>query len=473
MLATLRGHTDRIYDVRFSPDGRLIATGSYDFTARVWDAASGRELKVLRGHRDTVAGVAFTPDGKRLVSGGEDRTVRVWDLDSGRSRVAATLPGRVYRIAVHPDGQRVAASCADGVARIIDLGSGGAVALAGHGGEVNDVAFSADGATVATVSDDRTLQLWEVATGRPRWRAPLLVGPDVELLTHRGWQRLGGGAPPSSPPAGAWRAAAEAAAMGSASADDGVLCLVRDGRLVRWDRSVDRAAAEVALSSVRQVVAGRRGCIALDGSGAVRLLASDGTDRLLPLGGRATAIAWDEDEVLVALADGGVKRFGADGSARGTVAADGGVTALARVGDELVLGYGGGALERVPLDPHRPRPRFSFEAAPSSPVVTLAAGPMSTVLAGYANGVLGQWHLDNGTQLEAVRLHGPVEHLRVARNRLYAATRLGDEQTLDLSVFDEDYCALLRRVWREVPVVWEGGLLVERRPPAGHRCARP
>jgi len=473
--ATLRGHTDRIYDVRFSPDGRSVATGSYDNSARVWDAATGRERRVLRGHTDTVAGVAFSPDGARLATGGEDRTLRLWDLATGRGRVVATLPGRIYRIAFHPDGRRIAASCADGIARIVDVESGAAVALTGHRGEVNDVAFSADGATVATVSDDRTLQLWDVATGRPRWRAPILVGPEVELYTHRGWQRLDGGARPVDPAPPAWRHAVEEAELASASPDDSVLCVQASGRLGRWDRAGDRRAAEVALASPRQLLAGRRGCLALDGAGAVTLLPVDGEARRLILGddpaARAEAIAWDGDEILVALATGGVTRFAADGSARGHVATEAGVTAIARSGDELVVGYGSGALERVPLDPRRPRPRFSFEAAPSSPVVTLAAGPLSTVLAGYANGFLGQWHLANGSQLEAVRLHGPVEHLRVDRARLYAATRLGDDQTLDLSVFDEEYCALLRRVWCEVPVVWEGGLLVERKPPARHRCA--
>lgn len=466
-LATLRGHTDRIYDVRFSP-------GSYDFTARVWDATTGRERLVLRGHDDTVAGVAFTPDGKRVVTGGEDRTLRVWDLATGRGRLVITAPGRIYRVAVHPDGRRVAISCADGIARIVDVESGAAVALAGHRGEVNDVAFTADGATLATVSDDQTLQLWDVATGRPRWRAPLLVGPEPELLTHRGWQRLGGAAP-SAISSSAWRTAAERAELAGGAPDDRTLCLARDGRLTRWDRASDRPVADVARPTPRQLVAGARGCLALAEDGAVTVVSDGATPGAvalrLPEGARAEAIAWDGDDALVALSSGGIARFSVDGAARATIAADPGVTALTRVGDELVLGYSSGALERVPLDPRRSRPRFSFEAAPSSPVVTLAAGPLSTVLAGYANGLLGQWHLDNGARLETARLHGPVEHLRVIGARLYAATRLADDRTFDLSVFDEEYCALLRRVWREVPVVWEGGLLVEREPPARHRCA--
>jgi hypothetical protein len=95
--ATLRGHKDTVYGVAFSPDGKRLATASWDRTAKVWDAESGKELLTLRGHSNFVDGVAFSPDGKRLATASGDSTVQVYALDLrellnlARSRVTRTF----------------------------------------------------------------------------------------------------------------------------------------------------------------------------------------------------------------------------------------------------------------------------------------------------------------------------------------------------------------------------------------------
>jgi WD40 repeat protein len=78
---TLRGHSDPVHGVAFSPDGKRLATASWDRTAKVWDAESGKELLTLRGHLDNVFGVAFSPDGKRLATASGDQTVQAYTLD--------------------------------------------------------------------------------------------------------------------------------------------------------------------------------------------------------------------------------------------------------------------------------------------------------------------------------------------------------------------------------------------------------
>ena len=73
----------------FSPDGQRIVTGSWDQTAKVWEAASGRELLTLKGHSDAIVSVAFSPDGQRIVTGSEDQTAKVWEAASGRGTAHA------------------------------------------------------------------------------------------------------------------------------------------------------------------------------------------------------------------------------------------------------------------------------------------------------------------------------------------------------------------------------------------------
>jgi len=97
LLRVFLGHTNAVYSVAFSSDGRRIVSGSWDKTLKVWDAATGQETLTLRGHTDLVRGVAFSPDGRQIVSGSDDKTLKIWDAATGRE--VRTLRG-------HKDGVR-------------------------------------------------------------------------------------------------------------------------------------------------------------------------------------------------------------------------------------------------------------------------------------------------------------------------------------------------------------------------------
>src|SRR5208283_3938953 len=76
--------TGEVLSVAFSPDGRYVLTGSEDKTARLWDAATGQQIRTFEGHKDEVTSVAFSPDGQFVLTGSWDTTTHLWDAASGK-----------------------------------------------------------------------------------------------------------------------------------------------------------------------------------------------------------------------------------------------------------------------------------------------------------------------------------------------------------------------------------------------------
>src|SRR5438874_1911669 len=84
----LKGHAEAVYGIAFTPDGKQVVTASFDKTLKVWDAATGKEIKTFggtQGHQNLVLAVALSPDGQSFASGSADNTARVWDFPAGKA----------------------------------------------------------------------------------------------------------------------------------------------------------------------------------------------------------------------------------------------------------------------------------------------------------------------------------------------------------------------------------------------------
>lgn len=467
--------------VALSPGSQAIAVGDHS-RVRVWTSPD-QEARVLEGHTNIVDDLSFNADGTRIAAASWDRSVMLWDAVSGEQlRRFEFQESRALGVAFAPDDQHIAAALTDGTVRLLAVEGDSSLELRGHRSEVNAVAFDPSGQQLVTASDDGTIRVWDAKTGRPIWRGPLLLAqPDGKplFLSHRGWSRLAGDGKATGTERAEreWQRALEAkGALAAYSPEGDRLCLTtHDGDLATWQLAADKRRYSWKSEGILELVATAEGCLARqqekDGDGRA-LFFSHGGVTPLSVEGKVTALARDRTGMLVA-AGSEVFGFDASGAARGRHPAGVNVTAVSALDDDwLIVGYRDGNIELLPSDTTRPKPTHSFEGVPSSPVMRILAGPMRTLIVGYANGVVGLWNRDDGKQLERTRVHGPVTHLLVQDERLYAATDLGQHMSWDLSLFSADRCALLRELWQRVPVVWEGGQPVAREPPAGHGCNR-
>jgi WD40 repeat protein/transcriptional regulator with XRE-family HTH domain len=194
LSTVLSGHTQAVYAVAFSPDGRLLATGAGDDTIRLWSLADPAHPvplgRPLTGHTGWVYWLQFSPDGHTLASAGRDHTARLWDVrDPAHPKpLGRPLTGHrdyVFSVSFSGDGRTLATASHDRTVRLWDVSDPAHARalgkpLTGAGDSVASAAFSPDGRTVAAPGHDHMIRLWNVTDRtRPRlWRRPL-ANPDV------------------------------------------------------------------------------------------------------------------------------------------------------------------------------------------------------------------------------------------------------------------------------------------------------
>jgi WD40 repeat protein len=169
-VRALEGHTAPVTAAVYSPDGKLIASGSADNTIHLWDAATAKDLFTLKGHTAPITVLAFTPDSKHLVStAGDDRALRVWDCATGKQTLDtkdAGPTGTAPALAATPDDKQAAVWVAPAQLEFYDLMSGKmADSWAVDDGlkRVTSLTFSGDGSAAALGTSDGKVRLYDLA----------------------------------------------------------------------------------------------------------------------------------------------------------------------------------------------------------------------------------------------------------------------------------------------------------------------
>ena len=158
----------QVTSITFSPDGKTLASGAADRNICIWDLTTGKPRFMLWGHSQPVYSVSFSPDGKFLASGSSDSTIYLWDAGTGQPLQSLHAPqGIIASVTFSPAGGAMASASADGTVCLWDLIHFRLLkTLQGHTKAVESVSFSPDGKLLASGSDDQTIRIWDSATGQ-------------------------------------------------------------------------------------------------------------------------------------------------------------------------------------------------------------------------------------------------------------------------------------------------------------------
>ena len=197
LAQTLAGHTDAVWSVALSTNGRRLFSGGADCVIKIWNLQTGQVVSTLSGHKDIIRSIALSPDGQTLVSGSGDKTIKLWNLQT--NTLTSTLEGNspIWSVAFSRDGQTVVSGSDTGTLSFWQMSTGKLLReIQGHTSRIFSVAVSPDGQTVATGSLDKTVKLWNLQTGKQLRTLPdpsavrsVAFSPDGQTLASGSWDQ--------------------------------------------------------------------------------------------------------------------------------------------------------------------------------------------------------------------------------------------------------------------------------------------
>jgi WD40 repeat protein len=158
---TILGHSDQIYRLAFSPNGKIVATASWDRSIKLWNAVDGKLIRTLDGkHNSWILGLNFSPDGKMLVSSSQDKTAKIWSVEGNLLYTLIDHKGDVNDVVFSPNGKIIASASSDQTIKLWNTDGMLLRTLRGHNGAVYGVSFSPDGKRLVSASWDGSIKIW-------------------------------------------------------------------------------------------------------------------------------------------------------------------------------------------------------------------------------------------------------------------------------------------------------------------------
>ena len=157
---SLEGHVDSVTSVSFSPDGKMIASGSADGMVIIWNR-NGTKIKSFKAHEKKITSLGFSPNSQKLLSGSEDKTLNLWSLKGEKIAIFKGHEDEITSFSFSLDGQKVISGSKDKTLKLWNLDGTEIKTFRGHKDSINSVNFSPDGKIIASISNEM-MKLWSL-----------------------------------------------------------------------------------------------------------------------------------------------------------------------------------------------------------------------------------------------------------------------------------------------------------------------